>query len=207
VPTSLLSIAILFFFPLSSFALGLGDVHVESRLNEKLSAKIDITSATERDLESLDVSFASDNDYQRSGFDKSDYTYKINIKVNNEGNKNYILLTSEDVFREPLLQLLLDVQWYSGRLLKDYSIFLDPPDVKKYAPTPIRSVISEPASNKKKTTPLEANQVETEQKKIRKVTHDAKLDKSSGKLVYGPTVRSDTLWQIAVKMRPTSSFC
>ncbi|MBF0265938.1 MAG: hypothetical protein HQL46_11765 [Gammaproteobacteria bacterium] len=206
--TSLLSIVILIFFPISSFALGLGDVEVESRLNEKLSAKIDITSATDRDIESLDVSFASNKDYKRSGLDKSDYTYKIKIKLNNEGDKNYISLTSEDVFREPLVQLLLDVQWYAGHLLKDYSIFLDPPDIQNFAPTPLKS---EATSQKVVDIEQTDNEIvpSNQDSSKTKATNASKvpsLVKSTNEIVYGPTIRSDTLWKIALKMRPDESI-
>lgn len=109
--------------PLSAWALTFGDIQVRSKLNQPFEAVVPILSASAADLRELTVSLASDADYRRYGQEKAFFLNSLSFSV----GKNAIIVRSREVFREPIVYLVLDMDWRSGRLVKSYPVLLDPP--------------------------------------------------------------------------------
>jgi pilus assembly protein FimV len=116
--------------PGASHALGLGDIHVDSKLNEPLNAQIDIVGATADELTALRAALANREAFQRFGFDRPSFLASTTFKVaKNDQGQPVLQLRSSDSFTDPLINILVDVQWGNGEVIRQYTLLLDPAGV------------------------------------------------------------------------------
>ncbi|HEX4243772.1 MAG TPA: hypothetical protein VHZ53_20325, partial [Steroidobacteraceae bacterium] len=73
--------ALAFMWPASSFALGLGEIHLNSALNEPLSADIDLIAASPDELVALRANLASRDAFTRYGIDRPSFLSTLTFKV------------------------------------------------------------------------------------------------------------------------------
>lgn len=114
-------------FPLNAVALGLGDIQVNSILNQGLDARIDLISATAEDAEVLIVKLASREAFIKAGLDRPHELSSLRFKTLLENDRVYISVTSPKPIREPSLSFLVEIDWPRGHLLRQYTILLEPP--------------------------------------------------------------------------------
>ncbi|WP_232415330.1 MULTISPECIES: FimV/HubP family polar landmark protein [Methylotenera] len=114
--------------PISVFAAGLGKLNVNSGLGEPLRAEIELLSVTPDELNSIVANIASEEAYANQGIERpaSHKTIKIEIVKNASGTSTLKLKSSQPI-SEPFLDMLIQVDWASGRLLREYTVLLDPP--------------------------------------------------------------------------------
>lgn len=109
-------------------ALGLGEVTLQSSLNQPLVAEIELLEV--RDLASNEVipSLASPEDFVKAGVDRQYFLTDLKFTpVLKPNGKSVIRVTSSKAVREPYLNFLVEVLWPNGRLLREYTLLLDPP--------------------------------------------------------------------------------
>jgi len=109
-------------------ALGLGEIELDSALNEPLRAEIRLISATAEELENLTIQIASTETFTRYGLDRPAYLSSVNFRVVPSGRAagNVVRVTSSEPITEPFLTFLVEANWASGRLLREYTVLLDP---------------------------------------------------------------------------------
>lgn len=107
--------------------LGLGDIDVRSRLNQRFAASIPLNALTPDEVDTVRVVLASNAEFQRAGIERADYLSSLEFKVVADGNPR-IEVSSSQLAREPFLNFLIEVRASSGRLLREYTVLLDPPD-------------------------------------------------------------------------------
>ncbi|HSI24509.1 MAG TPA: FimV/HubP family polar landmark protein [Methylotenera sp.] len=114
--------------PISVFAAGLGKLNVMSGLGEPLKADIELLSVTPEELSSITAAIASEEAYTIQGIEKpaSHNTIKVDVTKNAAGTPILKLQSSQPI-SEPFLDMLIQVDWSSGRLLREYTVLLDPP--------------------------------------------------------------------------------
>jgi FimV-like protein len=113
--------------PGAAQALGLGEIHVNSALNEPLAADIDILGATAEELSSLTASVATKDTFRRFGADRPAFLASATFKVSHDvKGKPVLLIRSTDSFTEPVVNLLVDLRWHNGEVIRQYSLLLDP---------------------------------------------------------------------------------
>lgn len=114
--------------PISAFAAGLGKLNVMSGLGEPLKADIELISVTPEELSSITAAIASEEAYAIQGIEKpaSHNTIKVDVAKNAAGAP-ILKLKSAQPISEPFLDMLIQVDWASGRLLREYTVLLDPP--------------------------------------------------------------------------------
>lgn len=109
-------------------ALGLGEVSLKSSLDQPLVAEIELLEVRDLATGELIPSLASPEDFTRAGVDRqfllNDLKFTPVIKAN---GKSFIRVTSSKPIREPYLNFLVEVLWPSGRVLREYTVLLDPP--------------------------------------------------------------------------------
>jgi pilus assembly protein FimV len=200
----------------AAHALGLGEIEVKSHLNEPLSATIPLT-ATARELESLVVELAGNEEFERAGLERAEFLSQLSFEIKDR----VVVVTSRQAAREPFIGFLLDVRWSSGRLLREYIVLLDPPTVARPTPAPAPVVspvplpkpvpvdpkpqpVPPPPVAAPAMTPDWAPAVETEAPKITPPAEDppapALVAGTPG--TYGPVQPQETLWSIAYRLRP-----
>jgi len=113
--------------PGAAHALGLGEIHVNSALNEPLAAEIDILGATAEELSSLTASIANRDTFLRLGAVRPAFLASTTFKVSHDVKGSPVLvIRSTDSFTEPVVNLLVDLRWHNGEVIRQYSLLLDP---------------------------------------------------------------------------------
>jgi pilus assembly protein FimV len=170
-----------------SYGLGLGGLQVNSALDEVLKGKILFILDGTEEIEKIKVSVASVEDYQRVGLDKSYVPSNIQVDVvQQEGAQPYIEISSKGTVSEPIVSLLLVVDWANGHLLREYTLLLDPPI---YASTPEQNY-SEPVQTQTYESP---QIIEGDKEDVTQVDSNSSYRQSNQVVVES----GDTLWKIA----------
>src|ERR1700729_506003 len=113
--------------PGAAHALGLGEIHVNSALNEPLAAGIRNLGATAEELSSLTASVANRDTFLRFGAERPAFLASASFKVSHDTKgKPVLLIRSTDSFTEPVVNLLVDLRWHNGEVIRQYSLLLDP---------------------------------------------------------------------------------
>jgi pilus assembly protein FimV len=122
-----LILLVAFALPSATEALGLGEIHVDSALNEPLAAEVDIVGATAEDLAGITASIANREAFVRYGVDRPAFLATAVFRIAMDGKGQPVLaIRSTDAFTEPLIDMLIDLRWHSGELIRQYTLLLDP---------------------------------------------------------------------------------
>jgi pilus assembly protein FimV len=188
------------------FALGLGEIDMQSALNQPMRAVIDLTSAAGTDLAQVKVSIASAEAHRRAGLTRSRLLGNFRFKVEKDSRgQAVILVSSTDTIHEPFLEFMLELTWPNGRLMRQYTVLVDPPLTMPAAP----AIPAAPVSSPPRATPV-VSEPARRSTASRPVTTSARAPATSSPgsysaSSYGPVKRSETLWTIARQVRPDSS--
>ncbi len=129
---SLLALAIAS-FPPGVQAAGLGQINVFSGLGQPLRAEIQV-SATAQELQSLSARIGSPEAFRQANIGYSPAVGSIRVSVDANASRPVIRLSSDRPMNEPFVDLLVELDWATGRLVREYTFLLDPVDVA--APKP-----------------------------------------------------------------------
>jgi len=123
------SLALVLLLSGNAWALGLGEIRLDSALNAPMRAQIELLSATPEELENLQVGLASAETFERYGLERPYYLQDLRFEVVESGSAqgNYIRVSSTKPITEPFLTFLVEAIWSRGRLLREYTVLLDPP--------------------------------------------------------------------------------
>lgn len=124
-------------------ALGLGDIDVHSGLNQPFSATIPL-NATSAEAAGVRVGLASNSDFERAGVDRIGVLSSFKFDVKTEGATPRIELVSSQAVREPMVVFLIEVRSAGNRIVREYTVFLDPPDYAAPVPVPVPTVAAAP---------------------------------------------------------------
>jgi len=129
-----------------SWALGLGRMAVQSALGENLRAEIDVTSITPEEASSLRVRIAPPDAYRAAGVEYGAVLPGTQVTLaRRPDGRSYLRVVSDRVVMEPFVDVILELTWASGRLVREYTMLLDPPAVRApaaQAPAPVAPMIS-----------------------------------------------------------------
>ncbi len=115
-------------WPSSSWALGLGEIHLNSALNEPMNAEIDLIAASPDELAALRATLANREAFTRYGIDRPPFLSTLTFKVGKaKDGRQALLVRSTDAIPEPFVTFLVEVNWARGRLMREYTVLLDPP--------------------------------------------------------------------------------
>ncbi|HZQ62204.1 MAG TPA: FimV/HubP family polar landmark protein [Casimicrobiaceae bacterium] len=132
---SLLASAIALALPSSSMALGLGRLTVQSALGQPLSAQIELTSAAREELDSLAAKVADPTLYRQNNLTYQGVLSRARVTVERNSNgQAFLRVVTATPVNEPYLDLMVELNWAAGRVVREYTFLLDPPGVA--APTP-----------------------------------------------------------------------
>ena len=210
--TILAMVAILQSVPV--WALGLGDARVQSFIGQPLELHIDLLTSPGDDMASVSAQLASAEDFALIGASREAISVPLNFQVREGGSSSgaHILVTSRIAVNNPVLRLVVEVNWSSGRLLREYTIFLDPPTVPSQAPAPVSAASDpEPPAEDPQEPVASAPEPESSPEPAAETstppvapssapsTSDASTESrpSISSRRYGPIEDGQTLWQIA----------
>jgi pilus assembly protein FimV len=122
------ALALLLALPSAAFALGLGDIRLLSPLNAPLEAEIDLVDVTPEEMSTVQAQLASRDTFARYGLDWPPFLSGVQVKTVKTGDgREIIKLKSTDPISDPFVTLLVEVNWARGRLVREYTMLLDPP--------------------------------------------------------------------------------
>ena len=114
--------------PVTLYALGLGEIRLNSALNQPFDAEIELLSPTPEELSSLKVTMANQDVFARYGIDRPQYLSNFEFSVSrSRDGKATIKVSSNRSVTEPYVTLLVEAAWARGRLVREYTVLLDPP--------------------------------------------------------------------------------
>ncbi len=186
-----------------AFALGLGSLESDSSLNEPFSGRIDILGAAPEDFDTLTVTLADAEQFARAGIERNPALFGLRFAIDDSvPGEDFIRVTSKDPIREPYLNFLVELNWANGRLVREYTVLLDPP---LYDPDRRRAVFA-PAPAAPATAAAPAPAPAAIPATPPAAPPAAALPAATGGYAagreIGPVVATDTLWSIASAARP-----
>ncbi len=118
----------LLLLPQLSLALGLGDVRLNSRLNAPLDAEIELLGATPEELATLKAQLASRETFARYALEWPAFLNSVSVtRITGNDGRTLLRLRSQEPVTEPFVTLLVEVNWARGRLVREYTLLMDPP--------------------------------------------------------------------------------
>ena len=136
---------------LDAHALGLGRITVQSLLGEPLRAEIDIAEISADEAGSLKAAVAPAGAFKAAGLDYNlaIADMQINLQKRSDG-RAYLRLSTNRPITEPFVDLILEANWASGRIVRDYTMLFDPPSLRSASAAeplaPTASVLPRPSS-------------------------------------------------------------
>lgn len=116
----------------NAHALALGRLNVQSALGEPLRAEIDVTEISATEADGLKVDMASREAFQAAGVTYNDALSNVRAALQRRADGRYVVrLTGSRPMNEPFVDILLEANWASGRIVRDYTILLDPPSSRQ----------------------------------------------------------------------------
>ncbi|HSV46762.1 MAG TPA: fimbrial protein FimV, partial [Ramlibacter sp.] len=106
-------------------------------MGEPLRAQVDIPEINAEELSSLRVSIASPAAFRAAGMEFSPAIANVQITLQRHPDGRYFLrMTSDRTVNDPFIDLILEANWSSGRIVRDYTMLFDPPSMRGAPPAP-----------------------------------------------------------------------
>ncbi|WP_286875783.1 FimV/HubP family polar landmark protein, partial [Marinimicrobium sp. UBA4509] len=179
------------------FALGLGESELKSALNQPFQADIQLTNLRGLSRNEIIVRLASQEDFERAGLERMAFYGQLEFELLLDHPEGPIVrVTTQQPVREPYMNFLVEARWASGRLLREYTFLLDLPtfDDERQA-QPVQSATSgvtrSAAERQPEARPQPRQRAESETRPQAGYDGDT----------YSVT-SNDTLWEIALRVRP-----
>ncbi len=181
-------------------ALGLGEARVDSYLGQPLDVTIRLLDAESDVVEAMTVAPASPSDYERLGLPSESLGLGLDVSIDRSTEPPTIRLRSQRPANDPIVQVLVDARFASGRVLREYTLFLDPPTID--SPPPASRAPQEVAE----ADPAPGDPAPREQRPAPRQPAAADPEPASERprlAADSVTVaRGDTLWGIGYGWRP-----
>lgn len=204
-----------------AFALGLGEITLNSALDQPLDAEIRLLQVRDLSAEEILVKLASQEQFDNAGVDRPFFLQDLKFEVElNTSRGPVVHVTTTQPVREPFLIFLIEMKWpgSGSGIVREYTLLMDLPVFTDQTPAPVQPTQTQPQTTqqapqpttvpRQQTTPTRpvtpAPQVAqprppqptSQQRNVVTTTTRAGVD------VYGPIQANDTLWEIALKVRP-----
>ena len=176
-------------------ALGLGEMELDSALNQPLSAEIKLIDTQGLTSSEIKPKLASAADFERAGIDRYQFLTQMKFSVNGDR----ILITTRDPVNEPFLNFLVELNWPAGRVLREYTVLLDPPVFEEGRVQPLVAV---PAGSVQSQATATAPEARPQPTPAPKRSNNWQTPAAPGTYKVQP---NDTLWEIALATRPDAS--
>ena len=172
----------------AAFSLGLGRLQLKSSLNQAFSAEIEIINRERLGVEEILPNLATQEDFDRLNVERTFELYDLRFDVvSGADGRTVIRVNSRDPIVEPFLNFVIEVIWPSGRLVREYTVLLDPPVLT--------------TSSVRKVQWPQATTRDEDNEQLQRLSLSAEQVNPWQTM----TGAGDTLWQIASRIRPDKS--
>ena len=214
--TGWLTAGVILMVSLPAFAAGLGKLTVMSTLGQPFRGEIDLLAVDKKDLGSIRARFASFEAFKEAKIERAAVLSAMRFSVEQKKNGDpYLKITSTKPVDDPFLDMLIELDWPAGRLVREYTILLDPPGYGERqaetapvavpvvkpasaAPAQVATVSTQPADE-----PMRAN-IPLDKKLPAKEGAKAEVavESKAARETYGPVRKGENLAGIASALKP-----
>ncbi|MGA0572510.1 FimV/HubP family polar landmark protein [Variovorax sp. VNK109] len=126
--------SVLCLFSADANALALGRLSVQSALGEPLRAEIDIPEINGEEAASLRIEVAPAATFRTSGFEYNPVVSGVQVTLQRRPDGRYFArLVGDRTVNDPFVDIVLQANWTSGRIVRDYTMLFDPPSLRQPA--------------------------------------------------------------------------
>jgi pilus assembly protein FimV len=124
----MLAIGVMCIWPAITWALSFGEMHSQSRLNERLNAEIMLHALNPGEIVNARVTLASREVHERAGIEMQPVLQKLRFNIVHKQNGQFVVkVISKETIKEPIVEFVLELHWPGGRMQRAYALHLDPP--------------------------------------------------------------------------------
>jgi pilus assembly protein FimV len=207
----LLAAAVALTLPHAAQAAGLGRLAVHSTLGQPLSAEIELHSVGRNELSTLAARIATPEAYQRANvpYNSALAGARMSVEKRPDG-QHYLKAVTSRAVTEPYVELMVELTWQGGSLVRQYTALLDPPGFGQSADalgTPVPTTVARaPAPPVSEAPVTELSPVQTASSTRAEARASAPRDEGAASSApwvrqYGPVERGETLGSIARVVR------
>ena len=199
----------------SVMALGLGELTLESFLNEPLKASVDLLNSGDLHQDEIRVRLATKEDFDKLGLERAYFLTSIRFEViTDDRGHARIVMSSDDPVLEPYLDFIVEARWPSGRMLREYTVLVDPPVFSQATPVISASArvaevegIPAPAKKKQETgansgTAVDLKKSDLAPGSMPERDYNAQTSSTPAPGSRYMINRDETLWEIAIQGKP-----
>ncbi|MFA9218824.1 MAG: FimV family protein, partial [Sphingomonadaceae bacterium] len=107
-------------------AAGLGKLTVLSSLGQPLKAEIELTSVTADDAGAIVAKLAPVDAFRAANIDFNPTLLSLRFEIEARNGRQIIRISSGQPVNEPFVDMLLELNWTGGRMVREYTFLLDP---------------------------------------------------------------------------------
>lgn len=215
---SYLSAGMLMLMPLAAHAAGLGKLSVKSALGQPLNAEIELLAENKEELAALSARLAGSDAFREAKIEPAAVLYSLKFAIAKKPDGRSVLkVTSSKPINDPFLDMLIELDWATGRMVREYTVLLDPPGAATaqtaVAPMEVTPAVANAAAGSNESAaqsrspsaeePKAAGGATATRKSTRTVEKNAPDNAEQSTMqTYGPVKRGDTLAAIASQTKP-----
>jgi Protein of unknown function (DUF1302) len=109
----------------------LGPLTLRSYLGQPLDAEIEILSLQPGEERGLAARLASRAAFRAAGLEYDRALFGVRVSVERRAGRRVIRLRTNRPVHEPILQMLIELHWKTGRVTGEYNALLDPPGYRE----------------------------------------------------------------------------
>jgi len=202
------ALVLLLFVPTTGvYALALTDISLLSGINQPLDARIPLRTLQSTDMETIRVKLADAEHFTRANLERLPILSRLQFNaIRDPGGSAYIHVTTDSSINEPFLSFIVEVSWSRGRILREYTLLLDPPTYTGAASAAVKEAETTTDGAASPTAPKITKSPTAKTLPPTSTATVAEKPASTDTLPsYGPVAPNDTLWSIATRSRPDRS--
>jgi FimV-like protein len=191
--SALIGVGILF-APMAASPVGLGKLTVMSELGQPFRGEIDLLAVDRNEEGSLAARLAPPEAFREAKVERSGALISLRFNVlQKKTGQWFVKLTSPQPLNEPFLDMLVELGWPAGRLLREYTVLLDPPGLAAQTPVmPEGAGLPQPIAHAEAPVKPE----------IIKADAGSAVGGEAAAGTYGPVKFGETLKKIAATLKP-----
>ncbi|HUH37383.1 MAG TPA: FimV/HubP family polar landmark protein, partial [Spongiibacteraceae bacterium] len=183
-------------------AMGLGELSLNSALNQPFKAEIRLLKVEDLDPSQIIVRLAPTDDFKRAGIERDFFLTELRFNVELDGRGGGVIkITTREPVIEPYLDFLIEARWPSGRLLRAYTVLLDLPTYADSAPAPVAPASSAALNRGVSASSAPAKKPAPVADSSPRRAPSTAMPPATGDREYR-VQHSDTMWEIAAANRP-----